>query len=558
MPQKGGVRIGSGSYGTVFAEPALPAIDEDGNHPPRPLGEYCSKVFIWQDDPPCTFYDDANEQATNENAVRQFLIETFGPRFNLLAGCIVIPAGDYYIDGDVLAAEGDTYYTNQWLAPRDNAQQPPGAGAFLREAQDDTNADGIKKVWKQVLMEQGGPNLFEVFYPPGLGQLPSMDINGLRDRVSHTINILRGVRLLQTRDMIHGDLKSRNCVRMMDGIFKIIDVADVKTISSLLTAPSEEGIVPIMAQVFSYSIWPATVCAFAARGLPAAGGGTEGEELTRAQFQENWTARQRRNQRFGPNDNVQMADQKNSITIVQRLVTQTNSADKVLGTAFAPFAQLAMHVVGGGGGGGGAEEGIMDNINITGNMLIENLKRTYMINPGGIYRESPDIVYDNNKGWNDTPIIELFKRIDIFSFGIMLLQAINNGPPIAANQDYYRNILKLFAQCCYEDPDHVMNIDEDVITALSAPLAPPAALAPPAGAAAAAAAAPPAPPPPRAHAAAAPASSWWQVAGAARAAAGQRARAPTMPTLPLWAREGNHGGKRTRRKKRRKKKTRRR
>ena len=500
MPQKGGVRLGHGSYGIVFGEPALPAIDEYGNPPPPlPAGaEYCSKVFVEQEGPNIGMFDpSANEQAENENAVRQFLEGAFGAGFNALADCIVIPAGDYYIDGSTIRAQWNTYYTGEWLGRRNHA---------LNKKNKQRQGDWLMKVrvaptpqmYKQVLMEKGDIDLHQIFSE-------TVGNAALRERIRHTMNILRGVALLQTRDMIHGDLKSPNCVRMMNGVFKIIDVADIKTIPSLRTDPSEEGVVPIMATVFSYEIWPATICAFAARGLPTDKGGTDGRRVTLADFRKNWRVRSDENIGFGPNDEAMFMSQVRYIREIEQLVVNTAQRDRVLGIAAGGGAGLpgALQIMGG-GGGGGILDAIAD-IEVTGNMLIENLKRTYMITKNnGIYRRQPaNTVFANNEGWNQTPIIDLFKRIDIFSFGILLLGAQTNGPPINDdNRHFYTQILKLIAQCCYEDPMRVMIRDEALINELSGIAAPPAAVAVAAATAAAPAVAAAAP---AAAAAAAPA-----------------------------------------------------
>ena len=146
--QKGGRKMGAGSYGVVYGEPGLPAIDAQGRTPILPPDQYVSKVFL----DGRYFADNQAQQAANEASTKTFFQAQFPDNFDKLKEHFIIPLGDYFIDKNVLKKEWATYYNKAWLG---NA---PKRNRWLKEARDET------PMKSQVIPEVGGLDLFKFFF----------------------------------------------------------------------------------------------------------------------------------------------------------------------------------------------------------------------------------------------------------------------------------------------------------------------------------------------------------------------------------------------------------
>jgi hypothetical protein len=100
---------------------------------------------------------------------------------------------------------------------------------------------GLNGYQNMITYRQGGDNLHEIF-------------NKIRNEddciycLTKLLSILKGIQILQKYNIIHGDLKSPNCIAI-DDTFKIIDMADVKRIETSNDSKS-------LPNAFGYYTWP--------------------------------------------------------------------------------------------------------------------------------------------------------------------------------------------------------------------------------------------------------------------------------------------------------------
>ena len=437
--------MGAGSYGVVYGEPGLPAIDAQGRTPILPPDQYVSKVFLDGK----YFADDQAKQAADEASIKTFFQSQFPDNFDKLKEHFIIPLGDYFIDKNVLKKEWATYYNKAWLG---NA---PKRNRWLQEARDET------PMKSQVVTEIGGLNLFKLFL-----QLPERVFP--KNAVKGIINILEGIEMLRAKNIIHSDIKAPNALDTPSGKFKIIDLGDCTKIDTVTpqtltfdydnntyTLPSGKelgGVVQMMPYTV-YFIWPSVVQFFTARAFPEPNG-TNGAPLTFEKFRENWLE----------NSSAWLSNQLElQSTLVRDMMLLVKIANMRLETLF---------VIPGPRGDG------TDAINVTGNLFLINLMNTCML------KQRPDTTFARpdqqnwfarNIRWNQPSIGSLFQRIDTFSVGVIFINCLGKWaenvvydkiPVSDATVTYLKNVVRLIAQCCYQTPNYIIPIDQGLKEAI--------------------------------------------------------------------------------------------
>ena len=436
--------MGAGSYGVVYGEPGLPAIDAQGRTPILPPDQYVSKVFL----DGRYFADNQAQQAANEASTKTFFQAQFPDNFDKLKEHFIIPLGDYFIDKNVLKKEWATYYNKAWLG---NA---PKRNRWLKEARDET------PMKSQVITEVGGLDLFKFFL-----QLPERVFP--KNAVKGIINILEGIEMLRAKNIIHSDIKAPNALDTPSGKFKIIDLGDCTKIDTItpqtltfdydddaysFLSGKELGVLEMMPYTV-YFIWPSVAQFFTARAFPEPHG-TNGAPLTFEKFRENWLE----------NSSAWLSNQLElQSTLVRDMMLLVKIANMRLETLF---------VIPGPRGDG------TDAINVTGNLFLINLMNTCML------KQRPDTTFARpdqqnwfarNIRWNQPSIGSLFQRIDTFSVGVIFINCLGKWaenvvydkiPVSDATVTYLKNVVRLIAQCCYQTPNYIIPIDQGLKEAI--------------------------------------------------------------------------------------------
>ena len=473
--QKGGHKLGSGTYGVVYGEPGLPAIDAQGRTPILPPAQYVSKVFLEDNE----FDDNQAKQAADEASIKLFFQSQFPDNFDKLKEHFIIPLGDYFIDKNALKKEWATYNNISWLG------SAPARNQWLTKA---LNATPMKS---QVVVEVGGINLHQLFTSLPRTRFPKDAIKGI-------INILEGIEMLRAKNIIHSDIKTPNALDTPSGKFKIIDLGDCTKIDTITpqtliykygdiqkyiyTSGEELGGIVQMIPYTMYFIWPSVVQFFIARSFPKPDG-TDGEALTFKQFKNNWQRQSDLKARGGGwngpfegtnKDNGQFIKQLELLTDMWRLVEIAKMMDETLFVLPGPYGDA------------------FDAIHVTGRLFLINLMNTCMLEKttaGNFVRPNKELWFYQNLRWNTASIGSLYQRIDMFSVGVIFINCLHNWARTVyhtkmlvddATINYLKHVIRLIAQCCYQTPSHIIAINprlKDVIMGrpivVAAPARPP-------------------------------------------------------------------------------------
>ena len=215
----GGKVMGRGAFGTVFAEPRIPCERENADE--VAANNEVSKVF-------------SNDySAAKEYSVLKRLERVFGPDYkNILEPYVILPSKIC-----------DT--NTRELDRRHRYREPKWSeyyGQDLYESYFGRERD--EPAYKQIIYPKANNSVQE----------PTESIKKIDDLVTHfrkLYNVCKGIELLQTNGMVHGDLKFTNVVEV-DDVYKIIDMADVESIDKY------EDIVKFL-QTYEYFTWPTIV-----------------------------------------------------------------------------------------------------------------------------------------------------------------------------------------------------------------------------------------------------------------------------------------------------------
>ena len=217
--QKGGKVFGKGAFGTVFGEPRIPCNNEtledvsDINQ--------VSKVFEGQ------------RIALKEFSVLTRLKESLGDDYDKINEYAVLPIKECNINvGEI--KKYSVYTDKEWSSYKGK------------------DLSGI--LFKR---DQYAPEPWQVVYPQAEGDLnkeTSMLTNFelYKEFITKLLNICKGVQFLQNHYLIHGDLKLGNTVSI-DGTYKLIDMAEVNNMKTMTIMPN------LMSYSYEYFTWPSIV-----------------------------------------------------------------------------------------------------------------------------------------------------------------------------------------------------------------------------------------------------------------------------------------------------------
>jgi serine/threonine protein kinase len=196
--KRGGKLFGKGSYGTVLGSPRIPCVGE--TYEQIKDKKEVSKVFSEQ------------KYANQEGQVREKIKSILGDdTFNELIKYAVFPITQCKINNSEIESHPDIY-NEEW------------GTRFI------PNMDV-----KQITSEQGSGDLskyFQLVQP----LKPADDTHSLPDILQKLQSILDGIDILQKNKLVHFDLKTGNCISLKNDekdVFKIIDVGDIDLISNI-------------------------------------------------------------------------------------------------------------------------------------------------------------------------------------------------------------------------------------------------------------------------------------------------------------------------------------
>lgn len=200
----GGRYIDSGAYGHVYAEPRLLCDDEElsilRDKDSAPYKEV-SKIF--------SDNDEALKEYTAVEHLKNIISEE--DLLELHKYC-VFPIRQCIVKENIL--RNAPYNSEMW---RKNKKNEYNSRILNRDG-------GLNGYEDMITYAQGGDNLEEIFN----------EISNENDCIvclTKLLSILKGIQILQKYNIIHGDLKSPNCIEI-DNTFKMIDMAEAKEILS--------------------------------------------------------------------------------------------------------------------------------------------------------------------------------------------------------------------------------------------------------------------------------------------------------------------------------------
>lgn len=413
--QHGGEFLGEGAFGAVYGNPRLQCKDETDKDD---LNNTVSKIFKKDDE----------KYAQSEFNVLTILDQHMDSNNlkKLRDKYALLPIKKCIIDEKSLANE--PYNTDAWKMRTQN-DKIVRSEHFFKDANSTVETGA-----SLVIYDKGGDNLSTVFKT----LQNATNINELYQVLIKLTNILEAIQILQGNNFIHGDIKPANCIVDKDGNYRLIDIADVNYIAS--HAYKGEN----MPTAFMYFAWPSTVLYSFLFKYDS----FEGNELTDAQFKHMFKLSLEFNMKqfnyikeyflafdrfpyveiyekkishyknilvqqktFGINDTVLMDFYKNQ-------KDKKNQKDEKLKMQF-------------------------------GELDIENIK-THLSEFNKFFAES------SFKSRLDLKL-DLFKRCDIYSFGIIVLACIENATKILKSsmiektQTLLTNLFKFVWMCCYQD-----------------------------------------------------------------------------------------------------------
>ena len=198
--KKGGVSLGTGSYGSAYAEPRLPCKDET-LETVESLNEV-SKIFR------------NNKYAKDEYYIMEYLSEYFKSepdKIIQLHNYAVLPKRICDYNKDEIAKE--PYNTAEWQYDKEKRYNPIHNGY---------------KSDKIVIYDRGSNDLL-------IETSKVKNVTDMQDYFNKMKNIYNGIEFINQNGLLHGDIKLLNMVNITNpntqtSIFKMIDVGDIKNI----------------------------------------------------------------------------------------------------------------------------------------------------------------------------------------------------------------------------------------------------------------------------------------------------------------------------------------
>jgi len=413
--KKGGEYVDAGTFGAVYTNPRLLCQGEDLSTPN--INNEVSKIFEYD--------DDAEYENNNIEKLKSFLNER--GILEELQQYAIIPKKMCNVNRDVLTKPPYTYDSwmrNQKFEYNENIfnkkyARLPHTTKILNDNR--TAMIDIPAYNKLIISDKGGDNLYKI-----IEKIATYD--QFKDFLQKLSSIGQGIQLLQNNGLIHGDIKDKNCLEH-NGRFKIIDLSDIREISTTKDPAA-------MPTAFGYQIWPITA-------------------FYTYLFDEGIVF-----------DKIEDID-----TIITFDQIKTNFSE-------GNYDNYNMHGI-------SYSKVLFDSAFRTKNIgytpeqseMIENIKRDLMNQKTTFVNNDRFLRDDIIEEFNSMVISEftdinefkmdLFKRIDIYSFGILILQCISrylnkNYRTVIDDPKFCEKMIELYGiikKCCYQK-ERVANINE--------------------------------------------------------------------------------------------------
>lgn len=413
--KRGGKFLGKGAYGSVYGEPRLVCKGETYEDI-KDLSEI-SKVFRSS--------NYANEEI---DVIARLSVKIPPDKLVLLRKYSVLPIKNCKIDKT--AVNSPPYTTDAWknnsIGIKDdiifnNTEQLPTV---------DTN-----EYTNMIIQSKGGDDLKTIFT-----NIDS-DIE-FQKCVIKLIGIAKAIQILQNHNFIHGDIKTINCLEH-DGIFKLIDMADCRDIISTTNAK-------YMPFAFGYFPWPST-CIYTHFFNTVVPTSLTEINLTHDIIMDNY---------------LDIEEYNNSMYttyILPNLVYSYN----IFNMGFAPDEIIDLH---------NYRDKVYTQKTLGKKRLLHNGKYSQWITDANLNRfhqqllldipgTTTDFIDEFNGYFQAFPTVEaakldIFKRIDIYSFGILILSCINgyvswkNTQPdkiiVPDIREFMLKMYKIAYDCCIQ------------------------------------------------------------------------------------------------------------
>lgn len=214
----GGKLFGKGTFGTVYGEPRMLCESETSKTPN--IESEVSKIYM--DD------EDADEEM---KVISRLLTKMSEAELNELKKYSVLPKKQCNLN--VSYVDRPPYKRVDWRRGSNGEIGPEEI--FISER---SERDGYNKM---VIFDKGGEDLGKIFSKINSEQ-------SFKDCLIKIISLGKGIQILQNAGFIHGDIKEPNAIEE-NGTFKLIDMADVRAISTTKDSKA-------MPTAFGYYTWP--------------------------------------------------------------------------------------------------------------------------------------------------------------------------------------------------------------------------------------------------------------------------------------------------------------
>ena len=234
--KNGGKYLSEGSFGWILGEPAYPCDDDDTKNKEKPLQNLISKISK----------TNLSQNEMIEGEKENFQHEWEGAQIikNIKNIKNVKNIDNYFILPLKKCKVNMNYATKYPYIYNDSWRAKPIIDKDNKLKLAVLNIENKN----MLLFDKADDDLDRIFYK--LYQ-DVKDFNTFHINNKKMFNILKGVQILQNNNLIHNDLKTVNCVEH-DGKFKIIDLADIRDFIKTKD-------MKLMPECFTYFIWPSTV-----------------------------------------------------------------------------------------------------------------------------------------------------------------------------------------------------------------------------------------------------------------------------------------------------------
>ena len=412
--KKGGKYLGRGAFGVVYGHPKLPCIGDDLANEDM-FRNNVSKTFENEDD----FHNEVD-------SISKLLEEFTHEEITELDKYCVIPLNTCEADCELMTLPDFIYQSRQYQLDSRICTNPSRNKYIINYPLGGKDLD-------KIFLDREQNGTFELFY----------------ENIKRLLNVCKGIRFLQEHNIIHGDIKTPNILKMGD-TFKLIDMSDAR---NMLTTNKTYA----MGSAFMYYIWP-SIIAWSYVYDPKYRSSELPYEISQSNIKNNYRHhKQYNNQQIS----TQLPDSfynwfneyKTNLSLEEPAL---DYIDKVISTLYAqkmfiPYARdqdasvLKIKI-----------KKYSDSIGGS-NGLYRQLKNKSNPNINKFFKEMNDIRKLNYDISPEQAKLDLFKRVDIYSFGIVLLQCINNFLILhrenlnIEQSNFLINLMNIVFLCCYQD-----------------------------------------------------------------------------------------------------------